>query len=345
MYRAIPDRSSRFVRRRDLLRLASAGAGAVLALAASACGAPPAPGDDRPPAAGKPGSKSGPGNKAGRGTKPAAAGSVATPPSTPAGNTVRLSSVVTPRDGGLYDDLLPEFERQSGYRVELTTGEDVYGPARAGGADLVISHYGHHDTEAFVLDGLGNWPRTVFSNQLALLGPPADPAGVRGLADVAEAYRRIASGKHVYVVNNTEGIQYLSEVLWHAAGRPDRAGWVVDDGSRGPPAIALTEQRGGYTLWGLTPFLRTRQATGTSLDPLLLGDPLLQRVLVSVTVKPDRVAGVNAAAAVALQDYLLSPATQARIQAFRLPGVAQQVWWPAARHNKSDHLPEPRPGA
>src|SRR5438552_8626661 len=42
-------------------------------------------------------------------------------------STVRLSSVVTPKDGGLYDDLLPDFEKQSGYRVALTTGEDVYG--------------------------------------------------------------------------------------------------------------------------------------------------------------------------------------------------------------------------
>src|SRR5438552_12369622 len=50
--------------------------------------------------------------------------------------TVRLSSVVTPKEGGLYDDLLPDFEKQTGYHVELTTGnQDVYGPARVGQAD------------------------------------------------------------------------------------------------------------------------------------------------------------------------------------------------------------------
>src|SRR5215218_3553172 len=32
---------------------------------------------------------------------------------------VRLSSVVTPKEGGLYDHLLPDFERQTGYQVEL----------------------------------------------------------------------------------------------------------------------------------------------------------------------------------------------------------------------------------
>src|SRR5215213_10814970 len=85
---------------------------------------------------------------------------------------VRLSSVVTPQDGGLYDDLLPDFERQTGYQVELTTGEDVYRPARDGQADVVLSHYGHRDTQAFVQDSYGQWPQTVFFNQLALLGPP-----------------------------------------------------------------------------------------------------------------------------------------------------------------------------
>src|SRR5918998_1369662 len=78
---------------------------------------------------------------------------------------VRLSSVVTPQDGGLYDDLIPDFERQRGFRVELTTGEDVYGPARNGDADVVLSHYGHRDTQAFVQDGFGHWPQTVFFNQ------------------------------------------------------------------------------------------------------------------------------------------------------------------------------------
>src|SRR5215210_8542677 len=126
---------------------------------------------------------------------------------------VRLSSVVTVQDGGLYDDLLPDFERQTGYQVELTTGEDVYGPARDGQADVVLSHYGHRDTQAFVQDGLGQWPQTVFFNQHTLLGPPSDSARVQGLTDLVEAFRRIAQTRSPFVVNNTEGIKYLTDVL------------------------------------------------------------------------------------------------------------------------------------
>jgi tungstate transport system substrate-binding protein len=254
-------------------------------------------------------------------------------------SVVRLSSVVTPQDGGLYDDLLLDFEQQTGYRVELTTGVDVYGPARNGEADVVISHYGHEGVQAFVQDGFGQWPQTVFFNQHVLLGPPGDPAKVQDLADVVEAFRRISQSRAPFIVNDSEGIKYLSECLWNAAGSPEKEGWYIDQGVQGQEAIAKAAQQGGYVLWGLTPFLRTQQQNRVELQPLVLNDPLLQRIMVTVAVDPDKVPGVNATGAEAFQRYLLDPATQARIRAFRLPGIDQQIWWPAGRNNAGYVLP------
>ena len=253
---------------------------------------------------------------------------------------VRLSSVVTPQDGGLYDDLLPDFERQTGYKVELTTQSDVYGPARAGQADVVISHYGHRDAQAFVQEGIGQWPQPVFSNQLALLGVSDDPAGVRDLTDLVEAFGRIAQTESPFIVNYLEGAKYLSEILWHAAGRPEKGQWYRDEGLKRKEAIDAAAQQGGYVIWGLTPFLAAQQADPVDLHPLVLDDPLLQRILVSVAVNPDKVSGVNAEGVRAFQQYLLAPATQALIRAFRLPGIDQQIWWPAGRNNEGSFLPE-----
>ncbi len=253
---------------------------------------------------------------------------------------VRLSSVVTPQDGGLYDDLLPDFERQTGYQVELTTGEDVYSPARNGQADVVLSHYGHEDAQTFVQDGLGQWPQTVFFNQHTLLGPPSDPARAQGLTDLVEAFRRIAQTRSPFVVNNTEGIKYLTDVLWEAAGSPAKEGWYSDEGVQGQNAIAKAAQQGGYVLWGLTPFLRSQKQNRLDLQPLVLNDPLLQRIMVTVAVHPKKVSGVNATGAEAFQQYLLEPATQARIRAFRLPGIDEQIWWPAGRNNAGYALPK-----
>jgi tungstate transport system substrate-binding protein len=252
---------------------------------------------------------------------------------------VRLSSVVTPQDGGLYDDLIPEFEQQTGYKVELTTGEDVYRAARDGQADVVLSHYGHKDTQAFVQDGYGQWPQTVFFNQLALLGPPSDPAQVQNLTDMVEAFRRIAQTQSPFIVNNAKLLKYLSEILWNEAGSPQKGGWYRDEGMQHEAAIAAAAQRGGYVLWGLTPFLRTQQQNKVELQPLVLNDPLLRRIMVTVGVNPDKVSGVNVEGAEAFQHYLLAPSTQARIQALRLPGIDQQIWWPAGRDNASYVLP------
>jgi tungstate transport system substrate-binding protein len=259
---------------------------------------------------------------------------------TTSASLVRLSSVVSPQDGGLYDDLLPDFEQQTGYQVELTTGQDVYGPARDGQADVVLSHYGHRDAQAFVQDGLGQWPQPVFSNQLALLGPPEDPAQIQNLTDLVEAFRRIANTQSPLIANDIEGVKYLTEILWDAAGSPEKEGWYSDQGLQGQEAITKAAQQGGYVFWGLTPFLRTQQQNKIQLQPLVLNDPLLQRIMVTVAVNSDKVAGVNVEGVRAFQQYLLAPATQARIRAFRLPGIDQQIWWPSGRTNASYALPK-----
>ena len=91
-------------------------------------------------------------------------------------NVVRLAVVLTPEDSGLLRDILPDFERQTGLRVEIYSGEDVYVRARNCQADMVISHYGHADAEFFMADGLGLWPRFIFGDQNVIAGPASDPA-------------------------------------------------------------------------------------------------------------------------------------------------------------------------
>ncbi|HEY1697924.1 MAG TPA: substrate-binding domain-containing protein [Polyangiaceae bacterium] len=253
---------------------------------------------------------------------------------------VRVASVKTAVEGNVLPEVIADFEKRSTYRIELTPGESVYTWAREGKADLVVSHYGHREAEDFVLDGLGEWPRTIFSNQMALVGPPGDPAHVRGLDDAGEAFRRIAASKSKFVLNDIDGVRYLTEVLWHAAGQPERSGWLLDEGHRKDGAIERASDMGAYSFWGLTPFLRLHREKSLALEPLVLADPLLQRLLVSVVVKPSKVAGVNAEGATALQAHLLSPATQARIRSIRYPGDERVCWVPAGRHNRTAMLPK-----
>jgi tungstate transport system substrate-binding protein len=247
---------------------------------------------------------------------------------------VRLALVNVPSD--VLRPLLPDFQKQTGKSAEIVyTGNDPFAVARDGKADLVISHYGHPGVQPFIAAGLGLWPRTVFANTYALIGPPSDPAHVRGLTDAAEALRRIAQTKSPFVVNDSAGGKYIENILWSDAGIKPTGSWYVDSQVEGPAAARTANQRAAYVLWGLPPFLRLKRQAHLDLEPLVVGDPLFQRIMVSIVVNPEKVRGTNADAAKIFESYLLAPTTQARIRAFRYPDLDQQAWWPAGRNNNA----------
>jgi tungstate transport system substrate-binding protein len=247
---------------------------------------------------------------------------------------VRLAVVNTPYSSGLLADLLPGFEQQSGYQVKVYSGNDVFERARAGEADIVISHYGKKQISAFVLEGYGEWPKMVFSNQSALIGHKSDPANVRGLTSTADALQRIAASRTPFVHNNSRAVSYLTEVLLETIGEPDRTGWFLDTGRSNAAAAMLAEEKHGYFIWGAIPFLRyIQQHTSSHLEILVAEDPALQRVMAATLVSEQKLNGVNSAGAEALLEYLLAPPTQAKIAAFRTPGTDLQLWWPAGRDN------------
>lgn len=257
------------------------------------------------------------------------------------GRTLRVAVVNTP--DVLLNELIPSFERITGYTVTLEIGEEAFDVARAGKADLVIAHYGHRDTRAFMEDGLGRWPRMVFSNQSALVGPSSDPAGIRGLPDAATAIGRIAERGAEFLVNNAPTERYLADVLWRTAGSPAKSRWQVDLQLRDQTAIERAAERGAYTLWGIVPFVRflearRREGRPVAMEALVLRDPLLQRVMVSIVVNRARIQGVDEGGAIAFERFLFDPSTQARIRQFRHHGLTEQTWWPAGRLNAGAEL-------
>src|SRR5215470_7217519 len=131
--------------------------------------------------------------------------------------SVRLALVNVPDD--ILRPLLPDFQKETGRSAEIVyTGNDPFAVARDAKADLVISHYGHPGVQPFITAGFGLWPHTVFANTYALMGPPNDPAHVRGLTNAAEALRRIAQTKSIFVVNDSAGGKYIENILWSDAG-------------------------------------------------------------------------------------------------------------------------------
>ena len=150
-------------------------------------------------------------------------------------------------------------------------------------------------------DGFGLWPRPVFANQQAIIGPASDPARVANLQDAVEAFRRIAQSKSPYVANNGAIPKYVEDVLWEAAGRPPKEAWYIDLGVNADNgAQQAAAQRGAYLIFGLVPFLQFQRQTGVDLQALVVNDSVLSRTMVSVVVKPEKFPQANTPGAAAL---------------------------------------------
>jgi tungstate transport system substrate-binding protein len=251
---------------------------------------------------------------------------------------VRFGIVGALQTGGLLNQLLAGFTQKYPYEVALTVGNVtvLYDQARAGDLDIVATHIGVPQLRDFVTGRFGRWPQHVIATSFTLIASPDDPAGIAGLTDPVEAFARIAQTRSPFVVNNLDSPLYLTQVLWNAAGRPDQAGWYLDTGLSAAAAAREAARLGGYTVWGLHPFLMLEQQQPTGMQALLYADSLFQRSVGTVVVNPALVRGVNATGALLLERFLVDPATQGQIRAFRHPAFDIPIFWPAAHHNAAD---------
>src|SRR5207247_1384231 len=129
---------------------------------------------------------------------------------------VLLATTTSTRDAGLLDSLLPVFERQTGYRVKVIAvgSGEALAMGRRGDADVVLSHA--PEAERVLVDsGYFVRRRLVMHNDFLVVGPPADPAGLRGMSDAVAAFRRLAERPVVFVSRGDQsGTHQREQALW-----------------------------------------------------------------------------------------------------------------------------------
>jgi len=257
---------------------------------------------------------------------------------------LRLATVVTPGWSGVMDELISRFEQAHQIRVDMFSGFDIYERAENGDADMVISHYkkddGRSSMKRFVMTGQGHWPKMLFSNREAIIGPSADPAGIRGERSAAQALRRIAeSGQTLFVSSAPQNI-FTVDLLQHAAGGEAVEGrdWMAvgggphggGDGSKVIQAYEL----GHYLTWGLVPFLKWKERNpNVTMEAMVWEDQILSHAMASVVVKQEVFPYANVQAALLFEKHILSAESQAHIYNFRMPGIDAPVWLPRAMDN------------
>src|SRR5436189_6327215 len=122
------------------------------------------------------------------------------PPLAAQSPVVLLATTTSTRDAGLLDSLLPVFQRQTGYRVKVIAvgSGQALAMGRRGDADVVLSHAPAAE-RVLVDSGYFVRRRLVMHNDFLVVGPPADPAGLRGMSDAVAAFRRLAERPSVSV--------------------------------------------------------------------------------------------------------------------------------------------------
>ncbi len=244
---------------------------------------------------------------------------------------ILVQSTTSTANSGLYEHLLPLFESETGITVNVVavgTGQAIRNAANCDGDVLLV-----HDRaaeEAFVAEGRGLARHDLMYNDFVLVGPADDPAGVAGTSDAAAALAKIAEAGALFASRGDDSGTHRKEVaLWHAAGvDPTGAsgGWYRETGS----GMGATLNAGV----GMGAYVMTDRATwisfGNRQDHVIAveGDPALFNQYGVIAVSPAACPTVREEAAQVFVDWLLAPAGQAAIAAFRVEG--QQLFFPNA---------------
>ena len=185
---------------------------------------------------------------------------------------IRLSTTTSVNDSGLLGYLLPVFEDQYGYEVEVYsagTGKSIAN-AKMGNADLILVHSKKQE-EAFidegfsrVVDGMDAERLNWMYNYFVLCGPSADPAGVKDAEDVKAAFKAIADGKYTFISRGDGSGTHTKELsLWpeelgitaEPESFKDYTDWYISANTGMGACLVMAEEMGAYILTDKATFL------------------------------------------------------------------------------------------
>lgn len=233
---------------------------------------------------------------------------------------LRLSTTTSTDNSGLLAVLIPPFEKKTGLKVDVIavgTGKAL-ALGQNGDVDVVLVH-ARAEEDKFVAAGFGVNRRDVMHNDFIILGVSADPAGVKGLKDAAEALRRIAAKQASFVSRGDESGTHVKEKeLWAKTGQQPQGRWYKEAGQGMGEVIIMSENLGGYTLADRGTYLSMKAKV--RLQILVEGDPVLFNPYGVIAVNPARHPHVNYDGAMAFVAWLTSREGQQLIADFKVDG-------------------------
>lgn len=266
-----------------------------------------------------------------------------------------MSTTTSTQASGLLDVLLPEFKRDTGIDVKVIakgTGAAIR-DGMDGNVDIIFVHAKGREHQ-FVEDGYGTKRYAVMHNDFVIIGPPADPAGIKGLDDAAEALRKISAAEAQFISRGDDsGTHTKEQILWQNSGLqltertqtivkkgkqkdvsfilPANADkWYVSIGQGMGKTTTYADEKGAYTLADRGTYIKYKygKTPAIDLDVLCEGDEMLANPYGIIPVNPQKHPHVQHEFAEDFAKWITSARGQKLIYDYRL--VGKQLFFPDA---------------
>lgn len=242
-----------------------------------------------------------------------------------------LATTTSTADTGLLDTLVPLFEKKTGYMVKtIAVGSgQAMAMGQKGEADVLLVHSPDAEKQ-FVADGNGLNRVLIMHNDFVVVGPPADPAGIKAIKATVDAFKKLAASEALFLSRGDKsGTDAKEKTLWKAAAiTPQGQKWYQETGLGMGQTLNVAAEKKGYTLADRGTYLSLKKTLG--LDILNEGDKSLLNVYHVIEVNPAKFPKVNAEGAKAFSAFMTAKDTQEVIGKFGVDKYGSPLFFPDA---------------
>ena len=245
--------------------------------------------------------------------------------------SIVVASTTSTQDSGLFSHILPMFKAKTGIDVKVVaqgTGQAL-DTARRGDADVVFVHAKPAE-EKFLSEGFGVKRYPVMYNDFVLIGPKADPAGIKSSKDIVAALGAIKAKGADFISRGDKSGTHQAEInLWKVAGvdiGKDKGPWYKEIGQGMGAALNTASASNAYVLADRGTWLSFKNRG--DLVIAVEGDKRLFNQYGVMLVSPEKHANVKKDLGQQFIDWLVSAEGQKAIAEYKING--EQLFYPNA---------------
>lgn len=241
-----------------------------------------------------------------------------------------LATTTSTQDSGLLDQWVPMFEAENPYNTKVIAvgSGQAMDMGRNGECDVMLVH-SPADEQKLVADGFAINRQAVMHNDFIIVGPPSDPAGIKGTSSAVDAFKAIANTQNKFISRGDNSGTNAKEItVWKSANITPSGTWYVQSGKGMGDTLRIAAEEKAYTLSDRGTYLSMKDQLDLAI--LSQGDLALFNNYHVMMVNPDKYPDINLAGAQAFEDFVLSPEAQEFLNTYGVDQYGQQLFYPDA---------------